>query len=186
MGCAAEAKVATPAPVPPPPPAPAPPPPAPPPKPTVKAKLRFQVNDKGEVELPGPVRFETGTARLRPESDPVLEVVQKYLQAKPEVTKLRVEGHTDTDGDDKSNMQLSKDRAMAVSQWLVAKGIDCRRLVPVGFGEANLLVSPEQTPDDKAKNRRVMFVNAEIDGKPVGGMPVQGGPGGELAGDACK
>jgi OmpA-OmpF porin, OOP family len=183
--CAAEAKVA---PKPPPPPAPAPaPPPAPPPPPKETKKftatgLRFKVNDKGEVELPDPVLFETGTANLKPESDKPLGMVLTYLQQKPEVTKLRIEGHTDTDGDDAGNMTLSRDRSTAVSQWLVAKGIDCRRLVPIGFGESHLVVTPEQTQADKAKNRRVVFANAEVNDKPVGGTI----DGGQPAGDPCK
>ena len=146
----------------------------------------FKVNERGEVELPGPVLFETSTARLRPESDPVLEVVLAYMKAKPEVTKLRIEGHTDTDGDNKSNMTLSSNRAIAVSQWLVAKGVDCRRLVPVGFGEERPMVSPDKTPEDKATNRRVVFVNAEMKGEPVGGLPLDGGPPGVVAGDPCN
>ncbi len=170
-------------PPPPPAPAPAPPPAEPKPKPAIP-KLKFNVNEKGEVQLPGPVLFETGTANLKPESDAVLEVVQKYLEAKPEITKLRVEGHTDTDADDASNMVLSKNRAMACVRWLTGKGIDCKRLVPVGFGETRLLKKPETTPEDKAQNRRVMFVNAEINGKAIGGLPLDGG--GQSAGDACQ
>jgi len=169
-------------PPPPPPPPPAEPEAKPKPKPKLK-KLNFKVSDKGEVELPGPVLFETGKAVLLPESDAVLDIVDKYLKAKPDITKLRIEGHTDSDNDDASNMQLSKERAMAVSQWLTAKGNDCKRLVPVGFGESRLLVNPEKTPEDKATNRRVMFVNAEVKGKPIGGLPIDGG--GEIAGDPC-
>jgi OOP family OmpA-OmpF porin len=168
----------------PPPPAPAP---APAPAPVEKRpipKLSFKVNEKGEVQLPGPVLFETGTANLKPESDAVLEVVQKYLEAKPEITKLRVEGHTDTDGDDNSNFTLSKNRSMACVKWLVAKGIDCNRLVPVGFGESRLLKKPEVTPEDKAQNRRTMFINAEINGKAIGGLPLDGG--GQPAGNSCQ
>ncbi len=169
---------------PPPPPPPADPAPAPTPKPKPKLKkMSFNVSDKGEVELPGPVLFETGKAVLLPESDAVLGIVDSYLKAKPDITKLRIEGHTDTDGDEPANMDLSKARAMAVSQWLVAKGNECGRLVPVGFGETRLLVKPEASPEDKATNRRVMFVNAEVKGQPIGGLPIDGG--GEIAGDPC-
>jgi len=169
---------------PPPPPPPADPAPAPAPKPKPKLKkMKFKVSDKGEVELPGPVLFETGKAVLLPESDAVLGIVDSYLKAKPDITKLRIEGHTDSDDADAKNMTLSKARAMAVSQWLVAKGNECKRLVPAGFGESRLLVKPETSPEDKATNRRVMFVNAEIKGKPIGGLPIDGG--GELAGDPC-
>ncbi len=169
-----------------------PPPPPEPAKPAPKKKtlklgglhkLTFKVNEKGEVELPGAVLFETGTATLRPESDAVLEVVQKYLEQKPEVTKLRIEGHTDSDGDDARNQTLSENRAMSVSRWLVTRGIDCKRLVPVGFGESRLLVSPDDTEEKKAQNRRVVPVNAEIKGAPIQGRPIDGG--GTIAGDPC-
>jgi OOP family OmpA-OmpF porin len=173
----------------PPPPAPAPTaqPVAAKPEPKKKfrfPKLKFNVNAKGEVELPGPVLFEVGTANLKPESDAVLDVVFKYLEAKPDVTKLRVEGHTDTDGGDAANVTLSTNRAKAVAAWLTAKGTDCKRLVPVGFGETKLLKSPEATADDKAQNRRVMFINAEIKDKAIGGLPLDGG--GTGAGDPCQ
>lgn len=173
-------------PPPPPPPAPAPEPPPPPAPKKTLPKMSFKVNDKGEVQLPGPVLFQTGTATLLPESDAVLNVVLEYMKAKPEVTKLRVEGHTDTDNNNAANMVLSKQRAMAVTAWLVAKGIECKRIIPVGFGEEKLLVNPETNAEDKARNRRVVFVNAEVNGKPVGGKPVDGGAPGEIAGDACN
>ena len=174
-------------PPPPPEPAPAPTPAVPKPKKVALRKFKtmnFKINSKGEVELPSSVLFETGTATLLPESDAVLEVMQKYLEQKPEVTKLRIEGHTDTDGDDTRNQALSEQRAMAVSRWLVARGIDCKRLVPVGFGETRPLVSPDDTEDKKAQNRRVVPVNAEIKGQPIQGRPVDGG--GTIAGDACQ
>ncbi|MEZ4446532.1 MAG: OmpA family protein [Polyangiaceae bacterium] len=181
LGCAS----APPPPSPEPTPLPAPPPAAPVPAPpasstTPFAEMRFSVNDKGEVEIPKPVLFETGTARLERASDEALDIVLDYLNHEPTITKLRVEGHTDTEGSNASNLTLSKNRAMAVVRWLVAKGIDCRRLVPVGFGEERLVVSPEETEEDKAKNRRVVFVNAEKDGT---ALPL--GEGGASAGDPC-
>jgi OOP family OmpA-OmpF porin len=174
-------------PPPPPPPAPEPPPPAPAPKPKInmnKMRRMPAVNAKGEVQLPGPVLFESGTANLKPESDAILQIVFDYMTEKKEVTKLRIEGHTDTDADDAFNQTLSEKRAMAVTQWLVTKGIDCKRLVPVGFGETRLIAKPEKTAEDKARNRRVMFVNAEMNGKPISNLPVDGG--GKIAGDPCK
>jgi OOP family OmpA-OmpF porin len=142
------------------------------------------VDKEGRVQIPGPVLFETGSAKLKPESDAVLEVVHEYMKAKTEITKLRIEGHTDTANDDASNQKLSEDRAMSVARWLVAKGTDCKRFIAVGFGESKLMVTPEKTEDDKAKNRRVVFINAEMNGKPIGGRPLDGG--GKIAGDPCK
>jgi len=167
---------------PPPPPAPAPAAPAPAapkPEPPKQGKIKA-----GAIELPYPIQFETGTAVLKPESDVPLGVVKEYIDAKPEITKLRVEGHTDTVGNDADNQTLSQNRANSVAKWLVDHGVDCKRLVPAGFGETRLLKKPEKTPEDQAANRRVMFVNAEVKGKAVMGMPLDGGA--PTSADACK
>jgi OOP family OmpA-OmpF porin len=65
----------------------------------------------------------------------------------------------------------------------VALGVDCKRLLPVGFGSGKPL-SDNPTPEGKAQNRRVTFINAALEGKPIGGMPVDGG--GTAAGNPCK
>ena len=83
--------------------------------------------------------------------------MKTYIESKPDISKWRIEGHTDTDGSDAGNFTLSQNRAMSVTKWLTAKGVDCKKLVPVGFGESRLLVKDEKTEEDKATNRRVMF-----------------------------
>ncbi|APR77141.1 Outer membrane protein [Minicystis rosea] len=183
-------------PPPPPPPAqpaatpPPPPPPAaaptPPPPPAAKGPRQKATNFEfvnGALKLPGPVVFETGSDKLSPVSDTVLEVVEDYLGAKPAITLLRIEGHTDSDGKADNNLALSEKRAMAVARWLVGHGVACSRLIPVGFGQTKPIV-PNDTADNKAQNRRVAFVNAALNGKPIGGAPVDGG--GKVAGDPCK
>jgi len=148
------------------------------PKPTTT----FQMVDN-TIKLPGPVVFRTGSDQLDPISDPVLEVVLDYLTAKPEVTLLRIEGHTDSDGNAGSNQTLSEKRAMSVARWLVDAGIACNRLIPVGFGQTKP-IAPNDTPDNKAQNRRVAFVNAALSGRPVGSAASDGG--GRIAGDPCR
>lgn len=170
-------------------PTPAAPKPAPPkPKPPAGRPMAtsFKMNQEGGVELPGPVLFDVGTANLTPGTDATLQVVVDYMNAKPEITKMRIEGHTDGDDTNAKNMALSQARAMAVSQYLVGKGIKCNRLLPVGFGEEKPLVSPEKTDVDKAQNRRVVFIPAEKNGKPIAGRPIDGGAPGKIAGDPCK
>lgn len=167
----------------PPPPPPAPAAPAPAPAPTPEPPKQGKVK-AGAIELPYPIQFETGTAVLKPESDVPLQVVKEYFEAKPEITKMRVEGHTDTVGNDADNLKLSQDRASSVAKWLKDNGIACERMIPVGFGETRLLKKPEATPEDQAANRRVMFVNAEVKGKAVMGMPLDGGA--PTSADACK
>jgi len=150
--------------------------------PAEKPKPTFKV-EGGQLRLPGPVVFESAKDVLKPESDDVLTIVKQYLDAKPEITLLRIEGHTDSDGDDKANQTLSELRSLAVARWLVAKGIDCKRLIPVGFGESKP-VAANDTAENKAQNRRTAFVNAALSGNPIGGMPVDGGA--KVAGDPCR
>jgi OOP family OmpA-OmpF porin len=150
------------------------------PKPATKVEFK---QENGHLALPGPVVFETGKAVLKPESDTVLDVVKQYLEAKPDITLLRVEGHTDNVGVAADNQKLSEERAMAVARWLVGKGIACKRLIPVGFGDTKP-IADNKTAEGKEQNRRTWFVNAELKGKAIGGAPVDGG--GKNAGDPCK
>jgi outer membrane protein OmpA-like peptidoglycan-associated protein len=102
------------------------------------------------------VRFETGKDALLPESFEVLGDVAKLLSAHPEIARVSVDGHTDDVGDDATNLTLSRRRALAVVRWLVAHGIDERRLEARGFGARQPLVggTSEQA---RSKNRRVEF-----------------------------
>jgi OOP family OmpA-OmpF porin len=143
---------------------------------------RFEI-ENGALVLPAPVIYETGKETLSAEGTAALDHVAGYLAAKDYITLLRVEVHTDSDGDDAANQALSEKRAFAVTKALVAKGVDCKRLIPVGFGETKP-VAPNDTPENKAQNRRTVFANAALRGKPIGGMPVDGG--GKVAGDPCK
>lgn len=170
---------------------PAPKAPAPKAKPVASTKpaqtpapqTSFETDSKGALKLPGPVLFESGKDVLKPESDAVLQVVKDYLDAKPAVTQLRIEGHTDNVGAAASNQTLSQLRAYAVARWLIAKGVRCSRLVPVGFGDTKP-VADNTTEDGRTQNRRTVFINAALNGKPIAGMPIEGG--GTAAGDPCK
>jgi OOP family OmpA-OmpF porin len=161
---------------------------APPPPPVVevvkkKRKHPPAMLEGNRIKLPGPIVFKTGTADLDPVSDEVLEIVFDYMFEKPEITLLRVEGHTDNVGGKDPNQKLSESRAMSAARWLVAKGIDCHRIIPVGFGETKPTAT-NNTDEGRSQNRRVDFVNAELKGKAIGGMPKDGG--GHIAGDPCR
>ena len=153
-----------------------------------KLNLRGLKKVGNQIELPSPVPFKTGSAVLDTDAgaDEILGLVKDYLDKNPDVTLLRVEGHTDSDGDDAPNQSLSEQRAWACSKWLTEKGVNCKRLIAVGFGESRQLV-PNDTAEHKAQNRRVSFFDATVKGEPVSenGKKVPVDNGGKLAGDPC-
>jgi OOP family OmpA-OmpF porin len=142
---------------------------------------RFQL-EGNELQLPSPIVFVTGSAQLKDESNAALEHVKGYLAEKSFISLMRVEVHTDSTGDDRFNQKLTEQRAAAVVDALVKKGVPCERLLAVGFGESKP-VAPNDSAEGRAQNRRTVFVNAALKGRPIGGMPVDGG--GVVAGDSC-
>jgi outer membrane protein OmpA-like peptidoglycan-associated protein len=107
------------------------------------------------VEITETVQFETGSATLLPASLKLLDDVVTVLRDAPSM-KLRVEGHTDSEGPDDTNMRLSKERAQSVRVYLESQGVDAARLTSVGLGETRPL-DTNRTPSGRAKNRRVEF-----------------------------
>jgi len=102
------------------------------------------------------IRFDTGKATLKPESMGIINEISKLMNNHPEI-KFSVEGHTDSDGDDSSNLTLSKERAKTVKNTMVKHGISADRLNTKGFGESKPM-DTNDTPEGKANNRRVEFV----------------------------
>lgn len=147
-----------------PPPAPAPEVPPPPP-------IEFRV-ENGALALPGPVAFSTGQSVPGPDSDAALRHVVAFLASKPSITLLRVEVHGDETGDDAQ--ALTEARALGVVVRLQELGADGARLLPVGFGGTKP-VADGRTPEGRAQNRRVEFHPAEMRGRAIGGLPVDGG-----------
>lgn len=135
-----------------------------------------------EVKVEGAVAFADGGDRLLPESEKALDAVKTYLDDKQSVSTLRIEGHTEAGGDRAASQTLSERRALAVARRLVEKGVDCKRLAAVGFGSTKP-TAPDDTRENRAKNRRVAFFNAALRGRLIGGAPADGG--GRPAGDVC-
>jgi outer membrane protein OmpA-like peptidoglycan-associated protein/Tol biopolymer transport system component len=86
------------------------------------------------------VFFDLGKATLRPESNIELDKLVDFLQKNPTL-KIELGGHTDTRGDDKENLKLSTDRAKAVFDYAIAKGVDGKRLTYKGYGETKPVIS---------------------------------------------
>jgi outer membrane protein OmpA-like peptidoglycan-associated protein len=103
------------------------------------------------------VYFDVNKATIQPRSYKLLDQVAMTLKAHLEIKKIRIEGHTDSDGPDDFNLALSERRVEAVLQYLVDKGVEQERLAPQGFGETKP-VAPNTTKSNKEKNRRVEFI----------------------------
>jgi OOP family OmpA-OmpF porin len=143
---------------------------------------RFEL-ENGFLKVPFPITFETGKAVLKKESAEAVAYVAAYMAEKTVISTLRVEVHTDSRGEDKFNQAMSEKRALAVAKALAAKGVDCKRLLAVGFGETKP-AGDNSTEEGRALNRRTAFANAGMRGKAIGGMPLDGG--GKVAGDPCE
>jgi outer membrane protein OmpA-like peptidoglycan-associated protein len=98
------------------------------------------------------VVFDTGKSTLRPESYEHIESVLEYLTYKPSAI-IELSGHTDNVGNPKKNLNLSEDRANAVRDYLISKGIDGSRIIAVGYGEQRPIAS-NNTEEGRQLNRR--------------------------------
>ena len=101
------------------------------------------------------VFFDFGKATLRSESFIELNKLYDFLKNNPTL-KIEIGGHTDTRGDDKDNLKLSNDRAKAVYDYIVAKGIDAKRMSFKGYGETKPVLSDSEIAKLATEQEREM------------------------------
>lgn len=133
--------------------------------------------EQNRIILDTPITFATGSDELTPDSAPALKQLAAFLSAKSALTLLRVEGHVSSSA--AQPQTLSERRALAVARQLVALGVECSRMLPVGFGATKPIAAPGQNPE----NTRIEIHVATLRGRRVGGMPEDGG--GQVAGNPC-
>ena len=114
----------------------------------------------GSIDLLDIVYFKTNKAEIQKRSFKLLKNVASVVRAHTEIKRITVEGHTDNQGDDDYNKDLSQRRAQAVADFLVANGVDAAILTPIGYGEERP-IKDNRTKKGRAANRRVEF---KIDG----------------------
>jgi outer membrane protein OmpA-like peptidoglycan-associated protein len=98
------------------------------------------------------VNFETGKAVLEPESYTSLNELAAYLVRKAD-ERIEIGGHTDNVGTAANNLKLSMERAIAVMNYIISKGIDPARLEAKGYG-MTMPVESNKTEEGRAQNRR--------------------------------
>jgi outer membrane protein OmpA-like peptidoglycan-associated protein len=113
----------------------------------------------GRVATQG-ILFAFNSSAIKPESTPTLDEIGTMLQDHGDL-RIRIEGHTDSTGEDEYNQTLSDERAAAVRQFLIDEyGIDASRLEAQGFGESSP-VDTNDTPEGQQNNRRVELVRLD-------------------------
>ncbi len=118
--------------------------------------MRNKLMTEGKLVTYG-IYFDVNKDVVKPESYGTLKEIAKILNEVPEV-KVKIVGHTDADGQDAANLDLSKRRAASVKAELAKTfGVNAARLETDGAGETQP-VAPNDTPANKALNRRVEFV----------------------------
>jgi len=120
-----------------------------PPRPIVSAKV-------AEKFIPKNVQFEKGKTIIVESSFKELNSFIHFMIRHPHL-KVKIEGHTDVIGDADMNLQLSKDRAAKITEYLIEKGISSNRIQAEGFGGTRPLMVPEKGKYHPA-NRRVVFI----------------------------
>jgi outer membrane protein OmpA-like peptidoglycan-associated protein len=127
----------------------------PPPKPVAPPVFP---EGKKELILQG-VYFDTDKWDLTEGSKRVLDQVAESLKANPD-TRVEIQGHTDSTGGDKHNMDLSEKRAKAVRDYIISKGVAETQVTSKGYGETKP-IADNKTKEGRAQNRRTEMVKIE-------------------------
>lgn len=119
----------------------------------VEGLVKIDVETR-RIELSQTVSFETAKADIETGSLGLLDQVATVLEENPQVTKIRIEGHTDSRGRRAMNVELSKARAAAVLTYLLGRGIEAERMESEGFGP-DKPIADNDSESGRARNRRV-------------------------------
>lgn len=121
----------------------------------IRKDLYLAPVEVGEIIRLNNIFFDYDKATLRPESFPELERVVDFLKTSPKV-EIELSGHTDDKGSDNYNLTLSQQRAKAVVDYIISKGIAPSRMIAKGYGETKP-VATNETEEGRQLNRRVQF-----------------------------
>lgn len=117
--------------------------------------FQLQPLNKGATTILNNIFFDFDSYEIRDESFTELRKVQKFLKANPKV-RIEISGHTDTKGTDEYNLQLSKQRAKSVYEYLLKNEIPESQITYKGYGSKKPLV-PNDSEEHMAMNRRIEF-----------------------------
>jgi outer membrane protein OmpA-like peptidoglycan-associated protein len=117
-------------------------------------EIKREVRKLLEKAMQG-IEFETGKSTIKPKSYPLMDQIAQTFLDNPNYI-IEVQGHTDNVGKPESNLKLSQDRADAVRNYLINKGVEAERMTAIGYGQ-DQPIEPNTTKQGRQKNRRVQF-----------------------------
>lgn len=118
------------------------------------APAKFEENScETKITMGSGILFDFNSYQLKPDAIKFLDTIYSVLSGM-DYRKIVVEGHTDNIGSPEYNLKLSKERAQAVANYLIAKGIPKEKIAVIGYGKSKPLY-PNDTEEHRAKNRRV-------------------------------
>lgn len=144
------------------------PPPAPQPNPdeqlaSVLDSMGAEQSDRGRMLRLSSAQFEPGQTSFAPSDSQRMEKVVALLRDHPE-THVMIEGYTDSRGSDSANERIAMERAAAVRQMLVDRGVDSTRLDVKAMGEKNP-IADNGTVEGRQQNRRVQLIFSDAQGR---------------------
>jgi outer membrane protein OmpA-like peptidoglycan-associated protein len=131
-------------------------------KPAQNGTIQREKLKKGEIIRLEKVYFDANQYDIKPEVVPALTDLFTFLRANPDVS-IEVGGHTNNLAAEKFSLELSTNRARAVADWLIAKGIAADRIQYKGYGWTRPIL-PNYTEDGRKKNQRVEIKILNING----------------------
>jgi outer membrane protein OmpA-like peptidoglycan-associated protein len=147
---------------------------------TAAPDVRSKLLNEGKIISYG-INFDSGKDVIKPQSYGAVKAIADVLKENTDVHVLVV-GHTDSDGNAATNLDLSISRATSVKNCLVREfGIDASRIETDGKGQTEPLTS-NNTPEGKAKNRRVEFLKINSGGNVNGSTQPSASSGGDIIG----
>ena len=119
----------------------------------LKLTMRYEREEPTKPFVLDDVQFATAKAKITPDSFARLDALVEYMTHK-KTARLEISGHTDNAGKKAVNKKLSQQRADAIRDYLVSKGIDASRIKAVGYGDEKP-IAPNDTSEGRQKNRRI-------------------------------
>jgi chemotaxis protein MotB len=120
----------------------------------------YKQGEKIIIQIRGTILFQSSQGALNTTAEPVFDEVLKVFKKYPDYS-INIKGHTDNLPINStiypSNWELSTARAASVLRWFVERGIDPHRMTASGYADY-LPIAPNDTPENRARNRRVEFV----------------------------